>query len=228
MKQTLTMLLLLVSAAINAQNPYLPLWEYIPDGEPYVFEDPDNQGQYRVYIYGSHDSRKIDYCGLEQVVWSASVNDLSSWRYDGVIFTSTKDAEGNLLRQNGSGDILFAPDVACRKENGKMVYYFYPNNQAGGRQSMVARSQRPNGPFEVINWSKTNAKRTEGVLTFDPAVFVDDDGRVYGYWGFEKSFAAEIDPKTMATVKEGTEIVSDLVSNYKQEGVALASPSLHH
>jgi len=26
-------------------NPYLPSWEYIPDGEPYVFGD-------RVYIYG--------------------------------------------------------------------------------------------------------------------------------------------------------------------------------
>ncbi len=26
----------------NGANPYLPLWEYIPDGEPYVFEDPDN------------------------------------------------------------------------------------------------------------------------------------------------------------------------------------------
>ena len=25
----------------NAQNPFLPLWEHIPDGEPYVFEDPD-------------------------------------------------------------------------------------------------------------------------------------------------------------------------------------------
>ena len=29
-------------------NPYLPLWEHIPDGEPYVFEDPDNPGQSRV------------------------------------------------------------------------------------------------------------------------------------------------------------------------------------
>ena len=32
-------------------NPYLPLWEHIPDGEPYVFEDPDQPGKYRVYIY---------------------------------------------------------------------------------------------------------------------------------------------------------------------------------
>ena len=31
-----------------AQNPYLPLWEYIPDGEPYVFEDPDKPGEKRV------------------------------------------------------------------------------------------------------------------------------------------------------------------------------------
>ncbi|MEI3151867.1 MAG: family 43 glycosylhydrolase [Mediterraneibacter faecis] len=30
-------------------NPYLPSWEYIPDGEPHVFGD-------RVYVYGSHDS----------------------------------------------------------------------------------------------------------------------------------------------------------------------------
>ena len=37
-------------------NPFLPLWEHIPDGEPYVFEDPDNPGKYRVYVYGSHDS----------------------------------------------------------------------------------------------------------------------------------------------------------------------------
>ena len=29
-------------------NPYLPLWEYVPDGEPRVFGD-------RLYVYGSHD-----------------------------------------------------------------------------------------------------------------------------------------------------------------------------
>ncbi|MBD9094412.1 MAG: hypothetical protein EGQ20_18065, partial [Bacteroides oleiciplenus] len=26
----------------GAGNPYLPLWEHLPDGEPRVFEDPDN------------------------------------------------------------------------------------------------------------------------------------------------------------------------------------------
>ena len=39
-------------------NPFMPLWEHIPDGEPYVFEDPDNPGKFRVYLYGSHDIEK--------------------------------------------------------------------------------------------------------------------------------------------------------------------------
>ncbi|MCH5684953.1 hypothetical protein LWM68_12305 [Niabella sp. W65] len=30
-----------------AGNPYLPLWEHLPDGEPRVFEDPDNPGKFR-------------------------------------------------------------------------------------------------------------------------------------------------------------------------------------
>ena len=45
----------LTAVAGNAQNPYLPLWEHLPDGEPRVFEDPDQPGKYRAYIIGSHD-----------------------------------------------------------------------------------------------------------------------------------------------------------------------------
>ena len=206
-----------ISAA--AQNPYLPLWEYIPDGEPYLFEDPDNPGKMRVYVYGSHDSLIKAYCGREQVVWSAPEDDLTAWRYDGVIFVSDKDAKGNWLYENDQGDVLYAPDVTVRMENGKKVYYLFPNNQAGGRKNMIAKSDRPDGPFEVCNWDPQNPSRTVGVLDFDPAVFVDDDGKVYGYWGFERSYGAEMDPETMATVKPGTEIVTDMVSSRDQEGV---------
>lgn len=205
---------------VAAQNPYLPLWEYIPDGEPYLFEDPDYPGKMRVYVYGSHDSLITEYCGREQVVWSAPEDDLTAWRYDGVIFESKKDAKGNWLYENRQGDILYAPDVTVVTDrDGKKTYYLFPNNQAQGRKSMVAKSDRPDGPFEVCNWSTEEADKTVGVLDFDPAVFVDDDGRVYGYWGFEKSFGAELDPETMVTVKEGTEIVADMVSNRSQEGV---------
>ena len=208
------------TALTTPGNPFLPLWEHIPDGEPYVFEDPDNPGQYRVYLYGSHDSMVDGYCGREQVVWSAPVDSLTQWRYDGEIFCVDKNANGELLDANGLADVLYAPDVTLvTGPDGEMTYYLYPNNQAGGRNGMVCKSSRPDGPFEVCNWSKDNPNETDGVLRFDPAVFVDDDGRIYGYWGFERSYAAELDPATMATVKPGTKIVEDMVSGRNQDGV---------
>ena len=201
-------------------NPYLPLWEHIPDGEPYVFEDPDQPGQLRAYIYGSHDSRITDYCGRELVVWSASVDTLYKWRYDGEILKVDKNAKGELLDSAGLADVLFAPDVTLVTDaDGKKTYYLYPNDQAGGRNGLIAKSDRPDGPFEVCNWSKDHPDLTDGVLRFDPAVFVDDDGRVYGYWGFEHSYGAELDPATMATVKPGTEIVDGMVPGRNEPGI---------
>ena len=200
-------------------NPFLPLWEHIPDGEPYVFEDPDQPGKYRVYLYGSHDNLVTEYCGRDQVVWSAPVEDLSHWRYDGVIFSVDKNAEGKPFAER-LADVLYAPDVTLvTAADGTKTYYLFPNDQHGGRNGLVAKSSRPDGPFEVCNWSRENPDETDGVLRFDPAVFVDDDGRVYGYWGFERSYAAELDPATMATVKPGAVIVEDMVSGRYQDGV---------
>ena len=200
-------------------NPYMPLWEHIPDGEPYVFEDPDNPGKQRVYVYGSHDDLIDAYCGRDQVVWSAPVEDLSQWRYDGVILVVDKNRDGEKFDSAGTADVLYAPDVTLVTDStGKKTYYLFPNDQTGYRNGLIAKSDRPDGPFEVCNWSKDNPNQVDGVLQFDPAVFVDDDGRVYGYWGFERSYAAEFDPATMATVKPGTKIVEDMISGRNQEG----------
>lgn len=218
LKLLISLVLALASSCALAVNPYLPLWEFTPDGEPYVFEDPDRPGHYRVYVYGSHDIEKTMYCGRDLVVWSASVDSLDAWRYDGVIFTSRRDRDGRWLYPDSVGDVLYAPDVAVRREaDGRTAYYLYPNNQAWGRQGMVAKSYRPDGPFEVCNWSETNPAETDGVLRFDPAVFVDDDGRVYGYWGFKQSFGAELDPATMATVKPGCQIVENMIPSCEQD-----------
>jgi len=219
MKKTSLLIAMALSAVVtvSGQNPYMPLWEHIPDGEPYVFEDPDNPGKQRVYVYGSHDIIRTDYCGEDQVVWSAPVEDLSAWRYDGVIFKSQYGPDGKALHNDGHADVLFAPDVTERIENGKKVYYLCPNNQAEGRKTMVARADRPDGPFKVCNWNSDTT--TKGCFGFDPAIFVDDDGRVYGYWGFIRSYAAELDPTTMYSVKPGTEVVEDLVTGSKQPGI---------
>ena len=176
-------------------------------------------GKYRVYIYGSHDSRITDYCGREQVVWSASVDSLNNWRYDGEILAVSKNAKGELINKDSLADVLFAPDVTLvTDKDGKKTYYLYPNDQHGGRNGLIAKSDRPDGPFEVCNWSKNDPNATDGVLAFDPGVFVDDDGRVYGYWGFGESNGAELDPATMATVKPGTKIVNHMISGYKEPG----------
>lgn len=215
-----SLFLLLTGICSFGQNPFLPLCEYVPDGEPYVFEDPDCPGKYRVYLYGSHDILLDAYCGRNQVVWSAPVDDLSSWRYDGVIFVSNTDSDGKLLHTDCPGDVLYAPDVALKVEaDGTKHYYLYPNIQDGGRQNAVAVSDRPDGPFRICNWSKDNPGQTVGPFGFDPAAFVDDDGRAYGYWGFGRSFAAELDPSTMSTVKPGTGTVEDMVSGFQQDGV---------
>ena len=200
-------------------NPFMPLWEHIPDGEPYVFEDPDQPGKLRVYIYGSHDDLVTEYCGRNQVVWSASVDSLNRWRYDGTILVVDKNRDGEPFDSAGTADVLYAPDVTVVTDStGKKTYYRFPHDQAGSRNGLIAKSDRPDGPFEVCNWSKDDANNADGILQFDPAVFVDDDGRVYGYWGFERSMAAELDPTTMATVKPGTKVVEDMISGRNQPG----------
>ncbi|HPV19760.1 MAG TPA: hypothetical protein PLV99_11985, partial [Prolixibacteraceae bacterium] len=99
----------------TAGNPYLPLWEHLPDGEPRVFEDPDNPGKYRIYIIGSHDVRFRSYCGPDIRAWSASVEELSDWRDEGPIFTYPVD---------GQWDVMYAPDlVEVKKRDGTKEYY---------------------------------------------------------------------------------------------------------
>ena len=192
-----------------AVNPYLPEWEHIPDGEPYVFEDPDNPGKERLYIYGSHDTSKTKYCGPDITVWSAPVEDLTDWRCDGVVFQYSA---------GGKQDTMYAPDVAMVTESdGSKTYYLYPNDQTSKRNTMVAKSKSPIGPFEPINLSSGEDPSSTGIMGFDPAVVVDDDGRVYGYWGFHTANMAELDPATMATAKEGTSIIKDAFEPYEDD-----------
>ncbi|MBQ1379909.1 MAG: hypothetical protein IIY76_07880 [Erysipelotrichaceae bacterium] len=61
-------------------NPYLPSYEYIPDGEPHVFDG-------RLYVFGSHDRFGAPFfCENDYVLWSAPVSDLSDWKFHGTIY----------------------------------------------------------------------------------------------------------------------------------------------
>lgn len=195
----------------GAGNPYLPLWEHLPDGEPRVFEDPDNPGKYRAYIIGSHDLRYTSYCGPDIRMWSAPVEDLSQWRDEGPIFTYYVDNQW---------DVMYAPDlVEVIRKDGTKEYYLYPHSRGPGREAMVAKGSRPDGPFTPINLTEDGRNTVEGsILGFDPAIYIeyitdpaDPDYeigfRAYGYWGFQRSLAAELDQNTMYSVRPGTEII---------------------
>ena len=159
---------------IRGANPYMPLWEHVPDGEPRVFTC---NGETRVYVYGSHDTMKTEYCGTDYVVWSAPVTDLTDWTCHGVCY----EAEDR--------SILYAPDVVQKGD----TWYMYAAERKGS-VIRVATAKTPWGPF-------TNPVKTD--LGFDPGILVDDDGRVYAYWGFCASYCAELNDD-MATIREGT------------------------
>ena len=165
---------------IKGANPYMPLWEHVPDGEPRVFE---HNGEKRVYVYGSHDIERREYCGRNYVVWSAPVTDLTDWTCHGVSYETHYDS------------ILYAPDVVKKGD----TYYLYAAEKRGGL-IVVASAKAPWGPFE---------NPVETKLGFDPGILVDDDGRVYAYWGgcAAPCYIAELE-EDMATIREGT-----LVSN---------------
>lgn len=199
----------------TAGNPYLPLWEHVPDGEPRVFEDPDNPGHYRAYIIGSHDTSRDRYCGSDIRMWSAPVEDLTAWRNEGPIFT---------YQYNGKWDIMYAPDlVEVTTKEGKKKYFLYPHSRGNGREAMVCVGDRPDGPFTPINLTADGSKALAGsCMGFDPAVYVepvtdpsDPDyatgWKAWGYWGFQRSSAAQLNPATMYSVHSGTEMVKNFL-----------------
>ena len=177
-------------------NPFLPLWEYIPDGEPRVFGD-------RVYIYGSHDRPgSTEFCDYKLKVWSAPVDDLNNWTCHGHIFHTKDDRDHKSDTDWTENNLLFAPDVV--EKDGKYYLYAY----IMGTKGCVAVSDKPEGPFTLISKYKYN--ENEGSDSFkggwfiDPGTLVDDDGRVYVFCGFQGSFGAEINPDNMYEVIDGS------------------------
>jgi len=223
-KRILQLLLLLVATSVNAQNPYLPLWEHLPDGEPRVFEDPDNPGKYRAYIIGSHDITYSAYCGSDIRMWSAPVEDLSQWRDEGPIFTHFVD---------GQWDTMFAPDLVEVKDRqtGKKTYYLYPHSRGWRRVPMVCKGDRPDGPFTPVNLTPDGRQCLPGsIIDFDPSVFIENitdkkdpdynkGFRAYVFYGFQHSTAFELDQNTMYSMRPGTELHDYFIPASSRYGV---------
>ncbi|MBN2736931.1 MAG: family 43 glycosylhydrolase [Spirochaetales bacterium] len=154
-------------------NPYLPSWEYIPDGEPYVFEG-------RVYIYGSHDRFNGHvYCLNDYVCWSAPEDDLSAWRFEGVIYNKTDDP----LNPHGRM-CLYAPDVTQGPDGKYYLYYVLDKVSVVS----VAVCDKPAGKFEFYGYvhyadGSRLGERPGDEQQFDPGVLTEGD-KTYLYTGF--------------------------------------------
>lgn len=157
----------------QAVNPYLPSWEYIPDGEPYVFDG-------RVYVYGSHDQYGGEvFCLGDYVCWSAPVDDLGNWRYEGVIYPKTEDP----LNRDGAM-CLYAPDVTVGPDGRFYLYYVLDHVSVVS----VAVCDTPAGRYQFYGYvhyeDGTRLGEREGdEPQFDPGVLTEGDS-TYLYTGF--------------------------------------------
>lgn len=180
-------------------NPYLPLGECVPDGEPHQFGD-------RVYIFGSHDKEGGEtFCMLDYVTYSAPVDDLTDWRYEGVIYRASQDplfgqplvsvklAGGNA--DEGSFEKvykhMYAPDVV-RGNDGKYYLYYCMSSDFGvGGYTCpisVAVADTPAGPYSFLGVVQ-NPDGTPMLryVCFDPAV-INDNGTIRLYYGTQYDF----------------------------------------
>lgn len=158
----------------QAFNPYLPSYEYVPDGEPKVFDG-------RVYVYGSHDEfNSNNFCTGNYVCWSAPVDNLGDWRYEGVIYDRMQDPlnkKGNMY--------MCAPDVIKGADGRYYLYYEYDRAIV----TSVAVCDTPAGKYEFYGYVRLPdgtpyGSRAGDVNNFDPGIFIDDDKRIYLYTGF--------------------------------------------
>lgn len=146
----------------------------------------------RLYLYGSWDHPHSDYyCSREAHCFST--DDMIHFVDHGVIFRNDEEFQGMPWNSKSS---LYAPDAIHR--DGKYYYYVCGNHNEEG----VAVADSPIGPFSP-------AEPIVGADgdSIDPAVFVDDDGQAYYFWGQFTLRGGKLmdDMKTLIpdTVKDG-------------------------
>lgn len=166
---TLALLVLFVvrSASLRADYPIVS-HRYLADPGSLVLNG-------RVYLYCSNDDENAVEGGyVMKSIVCVSSSDLKNWTDHGIVFRVPTNAAW--------ASNAWAP--AAIERNGRVFLYFGNNASGIG----VASSPSPIGPFTdakgsvLVNTSTPGAAGTNMWL-FDPAVFIDDDGQAYLYFG---------------------------------------------
>ena len=158
-----------------------------------------------VYLYSTHDEQTADgkdYRMYDYRLWTSQ--DLVHWQNHGAVmrYSNFDWARGDAKTGNA-----YAHHVIHRKdETGKSRYYFYAAVEGGqtagafGFSIGVAVSDSPSGPFSdprgmpMILLEDTAKDKNHSWRNIDPAVFIDDDGLAYLYWGNQQLWWVELAP----------------------------------
>lgn len=190
-------------------NPFLPLDEYIPDGEPHIFGD-------RVYLYGSHDIEGgRTFCMGDYTVYSAPIDDLSDWRCEGVIYSATQDPDYSEERP-----YMYAPDVVQGNDGRYYLYYCLSGEYGFGGYFgpiAVAVCDTPAGKYEYLGYIHyPDGTPMKKYVCFDPCAF-NDNGTIRIYYGTqymnERNDILAGDEKQLAEVMKRYNKTADEILN---------------
>lgn len=157
-----------------------------------------------VYLYTTQDEQAVgvnDYRMYDYRLWTST--DMVNWENKGTVL---RYSDFDWARGNETTGNAYAHHVIHRKdESGKSLYYFYATVEGGqaddefGFAIGVAVSESPEGPFTdprgmpMIRLEDTAAYKEHSWRNIDPAVFIDDDGRAYLYWGNKQLWWVELE-----------------------------------
>ena len=165
-----------------------------------------------LYIYMTADTPEYDADGnlgtnTYQIINKINVissKDMVNWTDHGSVYAAGKT--GAAKTANNS----WAPAACWKMIDGKPKFFLYFANNGSGIFVLTADS--PTGPFTDPLGTEIISRRTPTCDTvewlFDPAVFVDDDGSAYLYFGGGVPQGKAAHPYTARVAKLGADMIS--------------------
>lgn len=197
-----------LAAAVGKEiGNHNPLVSYRFGADPYalVYEE-------RVYLYMTNDRLEYDDKGEVKDNTYSSINklgvisseDLVNWTDHGEIHVAGKDGAAKWATQS------WAPAIVQKAIDGKDKFFLYFANNA--TSIGVLTSDSPTGPWIDPIGKPLITRETPGAADitwlFDPAVFVDDDGQGYIYFGGGVPQGKDAMPNTARVMKLSDDMIS--------------------
>lgn len=184
-----------------------PLVSYKFGADPYALVYKD-----RVYLYMTNDVLEYDDSGKVKDNTYGNINkitvissdDLMNWTDHGEIVAARSEGAAKWATQS------WAPAAVHKVIDGKDRFFLYFANNASGIG--VLTSDSPEGPWVDPLGKALILRSVPGVedvtWLFDPAVFVDDDGKAYIYFGGGIPEGKEEWPNTARVMELGPDMIS--------------------